>query len=305
MDYKTFKISIMDALTDFYGKDTDIQVEEVLKNNGRRYERILIMHNADFQKKEVVPAIYLNKLYEEYLSGNLEMEACIGMIIDSRESPYLVEEVEEFVESITYWEKVKNSIYPILLSKEENAELLENLVSDSFLDLSIAYIIRYSKSYEGSMNVKVTKTLFETYGITEEELHQQAADNLEKDGYMFYDMKDLLEDCIREEGQEECTSLSKIEDGKMYILTNASRTYGAAGLLLKRLLKEQLGSCSCYILPSSLHETIFVPASIEKEQPVIDLMVKEVNSMQVDLEERLANHSYYYDAQKEEIRIKA
>lgn len=305
MDYNTFKKNIMNAVTDFYGKDADVRIKEVLKNNGKRYDGIYIMHDTDFGQKEVVPVIYLDMLYEKYVSGDLEMEECIGTIIDFRERQSLMTEIEEFAGSVTYWEKVKTIIYPILLSKEENAELLENLVTDSFLDLSIVYIIRRSKKHEGSINVKVTKTLFAGYGITKEELHRQAVDNLEKDGYMFYDMKDLLEDYIREEGKEECVSLDKIEDGKMYILTNSSKTYGAAGILHKRLLKEYLGNCSCYILPSSLHETIFIPASTEKKQSEMDLMVKEVNSIQVDLEERLSNHSYYYDAQKEEIRIKA
>ena len=304
MDYQDFKENIINAVVDFYGKDAEVRMEECVKNNGKRYDGICIMHKDASEDKEIIPVIYLDIIYEKYVSGELEMEECIGMVIDLREREPIQENTRRFAENITDWEKVRHSIYPMLLSTEENRELLENLVTEPFLDLSIIYIVRGSIDNKGVVSTKITKALLGCYEITAEKLHQQALSNLEMDGYTFWNMKNLLNTFSGENAGEYTDSL-EMEEGRMYILTNTSKMYGAAGILSKRLLKEQLGSQDCYILPSSVHETIFIPASEKMNQEYLDSMVCEVNEMLVGQEERLCNHSYYYDAQKKEIRITA
>lgn len=305
MNYREFVNRIFVELKEFYGKDATVQIEKIVKNNGKQYEGICITHNTDSERNGVVPVIYLNMIYEKYISGKLEMEDCIGMIVDLRERESFMTESEEFVKSITDWNQIKDSIYPVLVSTEGNEKFLKNLMTEPFLDLSIIYMIRSNNKHQEVYNVKITNSLVEWYGISREDLHQQAFDNLEKDGYAFCDMEKLLESYIDKTGDEEPLFNRKMQSGKMYILTNASKMYGAAGILYKKLLKEQLENCSCYILPSSLHETIFIPASVGVDQADLDNMVREVNATQVEQEERLTNHSYFYDAQKEEIRIVA
>lgn len=58
-------------------------------------------------------------------------------------------------------------------------------------------------------------------------------------------------------------------------------------------LAEQLQD-DLYILPSSIHEVIAVPASMGKPDELAQ-MVAEVNMAQVSLEERLSNQVYHYD----------
>lgn len=48
---------------------------------------------------------------------------------------------------------------------------------------------------------------------------------------------------------------------------------------------------------------IFVPVDGDKDQGFYDEMVSEVNRTQVSVEEKLTNHSYYYDAANNEIRL--
>ena len=89
----------------------------------------------------------------------------------------------------------------------------------------------------------------------------------------------------------------------MYILTNRDKSYGAAGILNRELLKEFAEGRDFIILPSSVHESLFVPVDGETDQSVFDEMVREVNRNEVSVEEQLADHSYYYDAQAGEIRM--
>ena len=138
----------------------------------------------------------------------------------------------------------------------------------------------------------------EYYGVSKEQLHYYALENIKKDGYEFRDMKEILKKLPFALEVEE-----KPEEMGMHVLTNASELYGAAGILDSDLLKQFAGNRDFYILPSSLHEWIFVPAVDMDEKEVLDKMVKEVNAEVVDAEERLSDHCYYYDAKENEIRM--
>lgn len=81
MRYDEFKISILDELKDFYGKDAKVYIVQDLPNNSGKGDGICIQFTGD----DTAPAISLNELYEFYLDGSLSMVNCIGWIIDERE----------------------------------------------------------------------------------------------------------------------------------------------------------------------------------------------------------------------------
>ena len=86
------------------------------------------------------------------------------------------------------------------------------------------------------------------------------------------------------------------------MLTNRTGRYGAAGILDQETVRKFAGGRRYHILPSSLHETIFIPAERGKKEE-LDRMVREINEAQVEKEERLSDHSYFYDGEKDEIRM--
>ena len=106
------------------------------------------------------------------------------------------------------------------------------------------------------------------------------------------------------ECNEEYPPVTRMDKGRYYILTNLSRLYGAAGILNTKLLCEVLGDTDCYILPSSVHETIFIPINAGIDQEELDRKVAQVNRDVLDIEDVLTNHSYYYDSSTHEIRIR-
>ena len=50
-----------------------------------------------------------------------------------------------------------------------------------------------------------------------------------------------------------------------------------------------------YVLPSSVHEVLIVPAEYVRNRQMLDEMVREVNQVCVEEEEILSDHAYYYD----------
>lgn len=301
MGYDEFKEKILEELRDYFGDSTEVYIERVMKNNGLYYDGIKISRNG--QGPKVIPVIRLAELYEEYGGDGMDMGDCVQAVLKTLENNEVPESMERFIERIKEWDFIRNYVYPILLSTKENEELLQNLVSTPMLDMSVAYIIRAQVGCACDGNVKISKSLMENYGISTEQLHRQAIENLEKDGYEFREMDSVMRDVLPPEVYSELQK-GKEEEKEMHMLTNACKSYGAAGILDKELLKKFAGEQDYFILPSSIHETIFVPVTddgIGKKD--LDNMVAEVNATQVRVEERLTDHSYYYDAGANEIRL--
>lgn len=302
MNYEEFKASVVTGLHDYYGAEVCITVSPVLKDNGKREDGIFI--RSVEKPEELVPVVYLNRMYECYEKGSVSMDACVQQIIDTRHWNKDYEKMKQFSNRIRDWGQVKAAVYPILLPTEENEELLENLVTGSFLDLSVAYIIREKSENSGNCSIKINRGLLEVYGISQEQLHEQAMQNLEQDSYGFYNIVQCIANYM-EWGKPIVmgTEVKVLQTGSMYVLVNMSEIYGAAGILNRRLLHEKIHGMNCYILPSSIHETVFVPVEPGIQQWQMDDMVQEVNESMAGNREKLSNHSYFYDAQTEEIRI--
>ena len=302
MNYEEFKEYILKALREHYGEERIVMVERITKKNNSHPEGICARKKNNLGR--VTPVIYLEELYRNYQEG-MELEVCIKAVRERIEDTEYLEEMEKFAERIEDWEYVKEHVYPVLLSTEGNQELLKNLISTSMLDLSIIYSIRLDLKEKGSVDTKVNEVLIRLYGISREELHQQALCNMEQDGYRFQSMAEVLKElCPFAPCNEEQEEKAKDEnEPPMYVLTNKDKKYGAAGILNRRLLQEFAGGRSFYILPSSCHETIFIPAELESNSEALDCMVADINQTAVLKEDRLSDHSYYYDGEVGDIRM--
>ncbi len=304
MGYEKFKTEIVKALSGFYGGNTEVELVEALRNNGKRRDAVRIC--VDGEDSSAVPAIYLEGFFRMYDAGDMDMEGCVKGITELRAASVCSPQIAQFSHGLLSWDAVREKVYPMLLSSQENREMLEKLVSRSLLDLSVIYIIRETADGGNSCSVKITRGMMEAYGISEGQLYRQAMRNLKGDGYRFFEIGAYIQGRINSGGNRdelEQRNVDGLEDGEMYILRNASGLYGAAGILNGELIQNTVKGHDCFILPSSIHETIFLPVSDDQNQRELDGMVAEINRMCVDEEERLADHSYYYDARAGEIRI--
>lgn len=301
MEYEEFKAEIVKALREFYGENVDVELVDTLKNNGKRHDAVSIRINGEYDG--TVPVIYLEEFFRMYDIGKTDMGGCVKNIAELREKSVCSPQIAQFSNSLLNWDAVRKKVYPVLLSAKENGELLKKLVFRSLLDLAVIYIIREAVYAENGCSAKITSGMLAAYGISEEQLYKQAMRNLEGDGYSFSEIGAYIQRMVNDGEEQEQKNVDRLEYGKMYVLRNASGLYGAAGILNGKLIQDTVEGHDCFILPSSIHETIFLPVSDERNQKELDEMVAEVNEMCVDEEERLADHSYYYDARTGEIRI--
>lgn len=305
MDYMEFREKISEGLKDFYGSDASVRIHKIYKNNDVAKYGVAIQFTADGEDS-AVPLIYLEGLYSCYSRGILDMDGCMGEIISSREKP-LKEYggIEEMSLNIKGWGYAKNNVYPALLPARDNKKLLKGLVSTGMLDLAVIYIIRGKSEDGGFTSIKITSTLLGSYGISKEELHRQALYNARNDGYRLYGLEEVVGAMVKDEPfTEGIKETGCIAGGMMYVMTNRAMFYGTAGILDSQWMYEKTRGTSCYIIPSSIHELIFVPDNGEIGQEELDKMVLEANSSVIEDGEKLSDHCYYYDAAAGETRIR-
>ena len=154
----------------------------------------------------------------------------------------------------------------------------------------------------------------ESWGVTQEELHDIAISNLESlSPSTFKSMNEVMAEMMLPQMIEECggdrdmaeamLSAMMPPEEKMYVISNEEKLNGAAALLDDKLMdsiREKIGD-DFFILPSSIHECLVVPADAGMELRDLENMVKEVNETQVAPQDRLSDHVYQYDADSHEV----
>lgn len=299
MEYEAFKEAVLAGVQEIYGGAATARVKRLLKNNGCHYDGILTAPRGE--EESVCPAIPLEWFYRLYKRGDMSVAGCAQTVCKISEEHRELGNVLKILQENRYWEQVKGSIYPVLLSTKENQEVLENLAATPMLDMSVAYIIR-KEAGERCIGIKVSRTMLEAYGVSVEQLHGQALENLRGDGYEFCEIQSFVtrlgcqvpeELDIRWTGEEE----------KVFVFTNTVNFYGAAGILDRKRVREFAVGRDFFILPSSIHETIFVLAEDKNDIEKYSSIVRMVNRTALDEEQRLSDHAYFYDAAADEIRV--
>ena len=197
---------------------------------------------------------------------------------------------------------------------EGNDELLAQRPHAEMEDLAVTYCVMLGEDANGSMSVPITNQLMETWGVTQEDLHQLAQTNQETlTPSTFKSMNEvmvemmlpqIMEDMgIDRESAEQMISDMIPPDDMMYVLSNEQKVNGAAALLDEKMMDqvaEKVG-VDFYILPSSVHEVLIVPAEVGMDLKDLENMVQEVNATQVAPQDRLSDHVYQYDNETHEI----
>ena len=299
MKYETFVDKVREAVQNCMGEEMVIEKKEVIKNNSVSVAGLMI---AD-RKDNYSSFLDLQFQYLLYLQDE-DMDSCVQQIIAEYEKKKEERgKMQEVMARVREWDNVREQVYPILISYEDNKEWLAEAVHQRFLDLAICFAVRVPEVHG---NIKVKRNLFNLWGITETVLETQAMENLMQDGYTISSVLDILE----EMGDASCKERVEEDLGNeipLRILSNANCCLGAAGILHRELLAEYAAKIdkNLFLLPSSLHEIMILPADKGTVGNELKAMVQEINQDCVNPEEKLSDHVYYFDREDNSIRIAA
>ncbi|MFQ9086043.1 MAG: DUF5688 family protein [Roseburia sp.] len=209
----------------------------------------------------------------------------------------------------TDYANVRPHIAYKLIHYERNRHLLADLPHFRYLDLAIVFYCLVSSSPSGNATILIRKDHLRFWNISPTQLFDAAKENTPRLlSYDLSNMNDLMEELLVPAHSTLSDPDIKKEDAAicpMYVLTNQNKLNGASCILYEHLLEHFADRlcCDLYILPSSIHEVILIPATSDTSYQELSQMVQEVNDTQVSPEEILSDHVYYFSRSSGSIRM--
>lgn len=326
MNFALFETAVVKGLQEKMGEDYRILSNQVKKNNGILLTGIIV----EEKNSNTSPTIYLDDFYENYQNG-----VGLDKIVESLYRVFFKTKIKESVDLSNFleYEKAKNQIAFKIVNFDKNRELLKTIPYKAFFNLAIIfYYVVQEPPFYGKASILIHNNHLNNWGIDLEQLYTQAKENtprlfpanIENIEELILGMirSSMKTDKMRQEGEkeidleitgDECADhlmlklkadMENDEDRiPMYVLSNKQKLQGAACMFYPDILKKfaEEKNSDLYILPSSIHEVILLPATGDMEKENLLDMVTEINKTQVQECDVLADSVYYYSRQSQQL----
>lgn len=264
-----------------------------VKNNGKVKKGLLI----EAPGVNISPTIYLEEFYHRYLDGEL-----VDELVQDILNFYRIVRCDRSMDTndIEHYDTIQDKIVFKLVHTEKNRELLEGVPHIELLDLSIVFYVLLDVNSQGTATMTVNNEHLQYWDVTADELLALARKNVTRLlPAELFTMQQAVDEILRAvPGKRKNLLIESVTeaDDFMYVLSNPIRSFGAACIVYPEVLDMagQILGEDYYVLPSSVHEVVLVPASKGMEPEEMDAMVTEINQTQVAEEEILSNHAYLY-----------
>ena len=194
---------------------------------------------------------------------------------------------------IKNFDEVKDKLNIRLINYVANKEMLQEIPYEKFLDLAIICVIEVCN--DGA--IKVNNNLFQMWNIEQKELFEIAKENTQKiQPPIGQNMVDIINSMFGGSDKTEGMDKFRTDINPMYVLTNKGKSFGASVILYDGLLEKLANEMNSdlIIIPSSVHEVIILPYTKDMDELNITSMIRDINGTEVEIEEILSNHPYFY-----------
>lgn len=267
------------------GNDVEVEKMTVTKNNG------VVLNGYCIRKKDssVAPNIY----YDESMTDEEIIDHVVSTYKDNANlhPDNLNDPIQDAFGSA---ESIYANVFPALINRCKNVDLLNDVIHRPFLDMEIIYKVRiFINGTYGIGSVTIKNEHAKHFNLDLDTLHENALRNMSSESEvtgMFDTLKKLgsIPDFVPAPDEEQ-----------MYIATNSNRINGASVIMLDDVMQElhsKLKSNEIIILPSSIHEVISLSAdSADLDNDNLKAMVNEVNTTSVSNKEVLSDSIYIHN----------
>ncbi len=295
MDFREFKIWAIGAIKSYlpeHYEEAAIELVPVIKT-GTRYTGMIVR----LPEQNMTPAVNLEDAFCHYL---LDMPLdTVGQkmaeIVQSRQP-------DINMQLFSGYEKVRSRLFMRVCGRSRNTEMLKLVPHKRFRDLAFTYHVMMNAEVDGLATTMITNTMLEQFGITQQQLHEDAIKNSEE---ILPVRVEKVGDLLERAGISR-TELEELGEGmKMTVITNSVGIDGASAFFYPGIadkVAKELGG-NYYILPSSIHEVLAVPVSVGSDWRALEFMVRQINRFQVAPEDQLSDHVYRYNARERSFEL--
>ena len=313
MEFKEFSERLLVVIQSMLPEGYEARLNTVHKNNNRKREAIIIRSGSS----SMFPNIYLEQYYDSLIKGremNDIANEVVNIALDNHSDKDVVSQISDL-------STVSSKIVFRLINSSLNKERLGEVPHIIIENMAKVYFIVLDINVDGVSSIMITNDFLSGWNVSPEKLDKLSNINTPK---LFPSIIKNMNQCICDilsDQKEELTidedehfedfindfmkNMSSRENERMYVLSNNKGINGAGTILYPNVLQElatKLNS-DLYILPSSIHEVILLPARARTSSRALREMVVDVNSSQVAPEEVLSNEVYYYDLSTDKFHI--
>ncbi len=294
MSFPSFVIIMKQDLEKTFGEGYVISVSPVRKNNN------LVLTGMVIRKKNsnTAPTIYLEEVYESYMSGRCYEDA-FQTVLNTYEKSVMSKNFD--ASCFTNWDNAKSKICMKLINAKMNQELLKEVPHVIYLDLAIVFYYVVEKVGDGMASILIKNEHMDDWGVSIDDLYGYAKCNSPKEfPYVISSMYSV----IQREPEAPCM-MDFLANIPMFVITNQNKVSGAVCVLYDGVLDDMADAwgVDIYIIPSSVHECILIPDIGLGDMRELSQMVREVNQSQLMPEEILSDHAYYYSRKTRQITM--
>lgn len=297
MVYETFLESIRSSVQEKLGKDYQVSLQQILKNNGSVLDGLTIACGGS----PLSPMIYLSSYYDEAEHG-LPLPLIADQIVLLYEEQSI--STLKLCEDLKDFSCIQNRIVYTLINAQNNTVLLSQIPHFDFLDLAVVFYLIVSECEDGQLLTVIRNEHLKLWNITQEPLLTLAEQNTPR---LLPARISTIEDILTESGirKEICETPLDQPMISLHVLTNKNGVNGAVALLYHDILKNFADSAQddLIILPSSIHEVLLTPAADAFSYEELNEMVSLINRSEVPDEDRLSDHIYLYSREQDRITI--
>lgn len=294
MNFEEFMAWVKENITSKDWKETSqIEISVVKKNNGVSATGLFIRENG----QDVSPILYLDDYYIHYQNGEL-LENVIRNIRADYDKKVQMAAVK--IPNLQEFENIRGRVIYRLVNYEKNKEILEDCPHIRLYDLAVTFRWVARIDDVGVSTSLITNKQVKEWGVSVNDLVLAARQNTPRlFPAQIIDMEEMLAGMV--------SFILYPSAIPMYILTNEQELNGASALLYGDILKNFANKkgADMYILPSSIHEVIMIPADRIDDPKKLSSMVHEANTTVVSTGDVLSDSVYYYDRKKDQILVKA
>lgn len=285
MNKEAMQQLIVDSLSKKLGEDFHISIHEVLKTN-IKLDGLNILKRGE----NISPTIYLDSFYRDLENGALldgVVDEILHIYFDAR-----FDSSHFDVTSVLDFNRVKDRLYVKLINRHFNKELLQNAPHSLFLD-DFAIIIHclIETSAEGNTSFLIHNQHLNMWHMDQKTLMSLAIKNTRKlFGLTLRSIREIMDELVPD---------LLTDDLPIWVMTNQLKLSGAATVLFEDALKDFANIYGdFYVIFSSIHEVLLMPASINADISVLTEMNQMVNATDVRQDERLGTKAYFYSKER-------
>lgn len=294
MNFEEFKAWVKENITSKDWKETSqVEISVVKKNNGVSKAGLSIRED----EHDVSPLLYLDDYYIHYQNGEL-LENIIRNIRADYDKKVQMAAVK--IPNLQEFENIRGRVIYRLVNYEKNKEILEDCPHIRLYDLAVTFRWVARIDDVGVSTSLITNKQVKEWGVSVNDLVLAARQNTPRlFPAQIIDMEEMLAGMV--------SFILYPSTIPMYILTNKQELNGASALLYGDILKDFANKkgADMYILPSSIHEVIMVPADRISDPTKLLSIVHDANTTVVSIGDVLSDSVYYYDRKKDQILVKA